>query len=67
MMPLNYIPRKCGGGYKFTKLQENINNLIYRNDIKIFTKNDEEQETRIQTIRIFSLDIRMKFGIEKCV
>ena len=30
MMPFNYILRKCTGrGYKFTKLQEKVNHLIY--------------------------------------
>ena len=36
------------------------------NDIKIFAKNEKELEPLIKTIRIFSQDIRMEFGIEKC-
>ena len=35
-------------------------------DIKIFVKNEKELETLIQTIRIYSQDIRIEFGIEKC-
>ena len=35
-------------------------------DIKIFAKNEKELETLAQTIRIYSQDIGMKFGIEKC-
>ena len=35
------------------------------NDAKIFAKNEKEIETLIQTIRIFSQDIGMEFGIEK--
>ena len=35
-------------------------------DIKLFTKNKKELETRIHKIRIYSRDIGMKFGIEKC-
>ena len=34
--------------------------------IKVFAKNENEQKTLIQTIRIYSLDIGMEFGIEKC-
>ena len=36
MMPLNYILRKCSGGYKLTKSQEKINHLMYVNDIQLF-------------------------------
>ena len=39
---------------------------MYMNDIKLFVKNEKELETLIQVVRIYSLDIRMEFGIEKC-
>ena len=35
-------------------------------DIKLFTKNEKELESQIQTVRIYSQDIGMEFGIEKC-
>ena len=35
-------------------------------DIKIFAEDEKELETLIHTIRIFSQDIGMEFGIEKC-
>ena len=66
MMPLNHILKKCTGGYKFTNSQEKINHLMYMDDIKIFAKNEKELETLVQTIRIYSQDIGMEFGIEKC-
>ena len=50
MMSLTYVLRKCTGGYKFTKSQEKINNLLH--DIKVFAKNEKELEALIQTIRI---------------
>ena len=62
MMPLNDILRKSTGSYKFTKSQEKINHLM--DDIKLFTKNEKELETLIQTIR-YSQDIGMEFVIEK--
>ena len=65
-MLLNHIVRKCTGGYKFTNLQEKIDNLMYMDDIYQFTKNDKDLETLIQLIRIYSQDIGMEFGIEKC-
>ena len=35
-------------------------------DIKLFAKNEKELETLIHTVRIYSRDIGMEFGIEKC-
>ena len=65
MMPLNHILRKCSGGHKLNKSQEKINHLMYIDDIKLFVKNKKGLETLIQTVRIYSQDIGMEFGIEK--
>ena len=35
-------------------------------NIKLCARNEEEQETLIETIRISCQDIKMEFGIEKC-
>ena len=35
-------------------------------DIKLFAKNEKEPETLILGVRIYSQDIGMKFGKEKC-
>ena len=40
---------------------------MYIDDIKLFTINEKEFETQIQALRIYSEDIQMEFGIEKCV
>ena len=42
------------------------NHLIYMDDIKLYAKNEKELETLIHTVRIYSQDIGMEFGIEKC-
>ena len=39
---------------------------MYMDDIKLFAKIENELETLIHTIRIYSQDIGMEFGIEKC-
>ena len=56
MMPLNHI---------LSRLQEKINHIMYMDDIKLFVKNEKELETVIHSVRIYSQDIRMEFGIEK--
>ena len=39
---------------------------MYMDDIKLFAKNEKELETLIHAVRIYSQDIGMKFGIDKC-
>ena len=39
---------------------------MYMDDIKLFSKNEKELETLIHTVRKYSQDIGMEFGIEKC-
>ena len=36
------------------------------NDLKLYSKSEKALDSLIQTIRIFSEDIGMKFGIDKC-
>ena len=67
MMPLNPILRKCTAGYKLSRSQEKISHLMFMDDIKLFVKNEEEElETLIHAVRIYSQDIGMEFGLEKC-
>ena len=39
---------------------------MYMDDIKLFSKNEKELATLIHAVRIYSQDIGMEFGIEKC-
>ena len=47
-----------------TKLQEKLNDHMYMDYIEIVAKNEKELETFIQTIRIFSQDLGMEFGLK---
>ena len=35
-------------------------------DLKLYSRNEKELDSLVQTIGIFSKDIGMEFGIEKC-
>ena len=35
-------------------------------DLKLYSHNEKELDSLVQTIHIFSKDIGMEFGIEKC-
>ena len=65
IMSVNHILRKSTGGCKLTESQEKINHLMYTDDIKLFAKNEKESETLRHTVRIYSQDIGIEFGIEK--
>ncbi len=53
-------------GVKFTKSQEKINTLCTWRITTYLPKNYKELETLIQTLKIYSPNIGMGFGIEKC-
>ena len=65
MMSFNHL-LKCTAGYKLGRSQEQINHLLYMNDIKLFAKNVKELETLIHAVKIYGQDIGMEFGIENC-
>ena len=39
MIPLDHLLRKCTAGYKLSRSQEKINQLMFMDDIKLFAKN----------------------------
>ena len=40
---------------------------MYMDDIKLIAKNEKELETLIHTVRIYSQDIGIEFGIENAL
>ena len=66
MIPLNLILRKMKIGYQFSSNKEQINHLMFMDDIKLFAKDENGLDALIQTVRVVSTDIGMKFGLEKC-
>ena len=65
LLPLSMILR-VSVGYEMTKDGCRINHLLFMDDLKLFAKNEKEIDSLVQTVRIFSDDIGMKFGLEKC-
>jgi hypothetical protein len=65
IIPLSCILRNTGAGYKM-KSGKTINHMLFMDDLKLFAKNKNQLESMAQTVKIFSEDIRMKFGLEKC-
>lgn len=63
--PLSNILGKTDVGYKLNK-DHKINHLFYMDDIKLYASNKSQLTSLIETTAIFSNDIHMSFGIEKC-
>ena len=66
LIPLSHILRKSKAGYEFSKVKEKVNHLLFMDDLKLYAKNEKSLDSLIQTVRIFSKDIGMEFGIDKC-
>lgn len=43
-----------------------INHFLYMHDLKLIGKHRREIESLTHTVRVFSEDIGMAFGVEKC-
>ena len=65
MIPLTLILRKCEAGYSYGN-NNKINHLLFMDDLKLYAKTSSQLDSIIQTVRIFSNDIGMKFGIDQC-
>ena len=64
LVPITNILKRAGYGYKIGN--KKVSNLLYIDDLKIYSKNDIQMERCKALIQEFSNDITMEFGIEKC-
>ena len=63
--PLSQIITKSGFGYRF-RSGTTISHLLYMDDIKLYAKNERDIDSLIHLTRIYSNDIGMTFGLDKC-
>ena len=66
LIPLIHILRKTSPGYEFANSKEKINHLLLMDDLKLYSKTEKTLDSLVQTVCIFSTDIKMEFGIENC-
>ena len=68
MIPLTLLLRKEGGerGYRFGAEGKRINHLLFMDDLKLYGRNIGEVKDLVKTVRTFSDDIKMEFGLDKC-
>ena len=66
LIPLTHILKTANPGYEF-RTGETTNHLLFLDDLKLYSKSERGLDPNIQTVKIFIKDIRMQFGICKCV
>ena len=66
LVPLTTILRKSESAYHFSSNKGKTNYLLFMDDLKLYAKNEKSLDSLVQTVRIFSDDTGMEFGIDKC-
>ena len=66
LTPLSLILRKAKAAYEFSESKEKINHVLFMDDLKLYSRSEKGLDSLVQTVRVFSEDIGMEFGIEKC-
>ena len=66
LIPLTLILRKAKAAYEFSESKEKINQYLFMDDLKLYSRSEKGLDSLLQTVYVFSGDIGMEFGIEKC-
>ena len=66
MIPLSLILRKAKAAYEFSENKEKFNHLLFMDHLKLYCRSEKVLDPLVQTVRVFSEDIGMEFGIEEC-
>ena len=65
LIPLTNMLNRENLGYVLNN-EQNISHLLYMDDLKLFAKGDVQLNKEIDIVKIFSKDIQMEFGLDKC-
>ena len=65
VIPLSLILNETDLGY-VTSRNQKLNHLLLMDALKLYAKSERELDSLIQTVRIFSDDVGMVFGLDKC-
>ena len=66
MIPLTLLLRREKLGYLFGEEKRSINHLLFMDDLKLYARDKEDLGKLLEVVRVFSRDIRMEFGLDKC-
>ena len=66
LIPLTAQLNRLKTGYGEHTTKTKISHLLYMDDLKLIVKSEEELQKQIKTVKIFSDNIQIEFGLEKC-
>ena len=66
MIPMSLVLRKIKMSYSLGKKQESVNHLLFMDDLKLYAKSEDQIDSLIHSVLIFTDDIKMEFGLSKC-
>ena len=66
LMPLTFLFHKTGKGYSLQDCLSKVNHLLYLDDIKLYAKSYNDLNSLLHILSVFSQDICMFFGLDKC-
>ena len=66
MVSLSLILRKVNTSYEWGKKEYKLNHLLFMDDLKLFSKSEEQMDTLARIVHVFSTDIGMEFEMNKC-
>lgn len=66
LIPLTMLLNRESIGYKFGMEQRVMNHLLFMDDLKLYGRSEGELERLIEVVEVFSRDIGMHFGLDKC-
>ena len=64
LSPLSKLLKNTNYGYKVSNIK--YSHLLYMDDIKLYGNSDSQLEGLLKTVKKFSDDICMNFGLDKC-
>ena len=66
MMPLSFILRREGLGFKLGPDGKLINHLLFMDDLKLYGRSEDQLDSLVRLVRTYLQDTGMQFEIEKC-
>ena len=65
LITLSLPLRKVRASYEWGRKEFQLNHLLFMDDLKLFGKSEDQIDSLVQTVFIFSEDIVMEFGLKK--
>ena len=63
---MSLVLRKVKAGYRLEDIREKVNHLLFMDDLKLYGQNEKQIQKLVNTVRIFSIDIKQRHW-NKCL